>query len=275
MSDPLHLAVSPCPNDTFTYHGWITGTTPGPAVRWTAADIDVTNAATARGAYDVAKISYAALPSVLEDYRLLPCGGALGRGVGPLVLAASQRPPSSLRGARVAVPGLASTAALLLRLWEEAEVAGGLGDLVVLRYDRIGAAVLAGEVDVGLVIHESRFTYARDGLSLVADLGAWWEAGTGLPVPLGAVVARRSLDPAPLVAAVRASLDHAWAHPEDSRAMVLAHAAEPEEDVVRRHVETYVTRWTRELGDDGAGAVRALLGRAAAAGLVAGGDPLR
>ena len=159
----------------------------------TFADIDVTNGMAERGECDVLKVSYAVLPWVLDEYALLPCGGALGRGCGPLVLTRDGGKAADLTGTTIAVPSERSTAYLLFRLWAAAEVPGGVGRIVVLPFHEIMPAVRDGKVDAGLVIHEARFTYRDYGLHRLADMGEHWESTTGLPIPLGAIIARRSL----------------------------------------------------------------------------------
>src|ERR1700754_254770 len=174
----LSLAVSPCPNDTFVFHALVHGLIPGaPEVNLTFADVDVTNTAAERGEFDLVKVSYAALPWLLDDYRLLPCGGALGRGCGPLVLARNGN--SDLSGATVAVPGDRTTAYLLFRLWSAGRPPARIE---VGPFHRIMPGVADGTYDAGLVIHEARFTFPRYGLVALADLGEWWEAETGLPI---------------------------------------------------------------------------------------------
>jgi len=254
----LSLAISPCPNDTFVFSAWVHGQVPGPAVDATFADIDVCNR-TARS-YDVAKVSFAALPALLDDYALLPCGGALGHGVGPLVLGRSDS--LDLEGARIAVPGLETTAYLLLRLWRQGF------EVVVMPFEQIMPAVRDGTVDAGLVIHESRFTYPSYGLVCLQDLGSWWEDTTRLPIPLGAIVARRSLSLDALATTIRASVEHAWADPSASAAFVAAHAQEMDPSVCQQHIDLYVNEFTRDLGSAGYAAVEALLSRACSAGLV-------
>jgi 1,4-dihydroxy-6-naphthoate synthase len=268
----ISLAYSPCPNDTFVFHALAHGLVPGaPPVDVTFADVDVTNTAAERGEFDVVKVSYAALPWLLGEYELLPCGGALGRGCGPLVLTASDRDPASLAGATVAVPGDRTTAYLLFRLWS----AGFPPATVrVMPFHEIMPAVQDGDVDAGLVIHEARFTYQQYGLHSVADLGDWWERDTGLPIPLGAIIARRDLlartgvSPAAMTGYIRASVRAAWADPSASRGYVLAHAQEMDPSVADAHIALYVNEFTEDLGEDGHAAARALLSRAAAAGLV-------
>ncbi|MET9291092.1 1,4-dihydroxy-6-naphthoate synthase [Streptomyces sp. NPDC003077] len=272
MSDPLKIAYSPCPNDTFVFHAWAHGTVPdAPALDVTFADIDITNGMAERGEYDVLKVSYAVLPWVLDEYALLPCGGALGRGCGPLVLTREPGAAADLTGKRVAVPSERSTAYLLFRLWAAAEVPGGVGEVVVLPFDEIMPAVRDGKVDAGLVIHEARFTYQNYGLHCLADMGEHWEATTGLPIPLGAIIAKRSLGAdrlRELAAAARASVERAWNDPAASRAYVLEHAQEMDPAVADQHIGLYVNTFTADLGTDGYAAVRALLGRAADEGLV-------
>jgi 1,4-dihydroxy-6-naphthoate synthase len=279
----LRIAYSPCPNDTFVFDAWAHGRVPGaPALDVTFADIDITNGWAEHGGadeYDVLKVSYAVLPWVLDDYALLPCGGALGRGCGPLVLTreagtggTSQAGGSGgLAGKTVAVPSERSTAYLLFRLWAAEVVPEGVGEVVVMPFHEIMPAVRDGKVDAGLVIHEARFTYQDYGLHSLADMGEYWESTTGLPIPLGAIIAKRSLGEETLrllAESARASVRMAWDDPEASRPYVLEHAQEMDPAVADRHIGLYVNEFTADLGDDGYAAVRGLLTRAAAEGLV-------
>ena len=263
---PLRLAFSPCPNDTFVFHALVHGLVPGaPAFDVTYADVDITNTSAERGEFDLVKVSYAALPWLLDAYELLPCGGALGRGCGPLVLVRDPAAVPSLAGRTVAVPGERTTAYLLMRLWSQEQPPARVE---VMPFHEIMPAVAAGRVDAGLVIHEARFTYHRYGLRSLVDLGEWWEADTGLPIPLGAILARReAVEPGAATEWVRASVRHAWTHPDASRDYVLAHAQEMEPDVVARHIELYVNAYTENLSTEGYAAADALLRRAASAGL--------
>jgi 1,4-dihydroxy-6-naphthoate synthase len=273
----MNIAFSPCPNDTFVFHAWTHGLIPGaPELNVTYADIDITNnwAAKSEGP-EVMKISYAALPWVLSDYKLLPCGGALGRGCGPLVLtnnSEGETNPATLAGKRVAVPSERSTAYLLFRLWAARHVPGGIGEIVVMPFHEIMPAVRDGHIDAGLVIHEARFTYPSYGLSMLIDLGSWWESDTGLPIPLGAIIAKRSLDTAAIAGWIRASVDYAWTHPEASQPYIMTHAQELSPDVAKAHIDLYVNEFTADLGEDGYASITALLGRAAEEGLVPGFD---
>ncbi|MGX4691396.1 1,4-dihydroxy-6-naphthoate synthase [Streptomyces sp. JNUCC 63] len=287
-SPRLRTAYSPCPNDTFVFDALAHGRVPdAPALDVTFADIDVTNGMAERGEYDVLKVSYAVLPYVLGAYALLPCGGALGRGCGPLVLA--REPDADLRGRTVAVPSETSTAYLLFRLWAADTLgsqgggpagpsvegggrrAGGVGEIVVMPFHEIMPAVRDGKVDAGLVIHEARFTYRNYGLHKLADMGEHWEDTTGLPIPLGAIIAKRSLGEETLTRladSVRTSVRAAWDDPEASRPYVMEHAQEMDPAVADQHIGLYVNEFTADLGEDGYAAIRGLLTRAAAEGLV-------
>ncbi|AWB43549.1 1,4-dihydroxy-6-naphthoate synthase [Paenibacillus sp. CAA11] len=269
----MNIAFSPCPNDTFVFHAWVHGLIPGaPKLDVTYADIDITNnwAASGNGP-EVLKISYAALPWVLSEYALLPSGGALGRGCGPLVLTrgglSQEADPALLSGRRVAVPSERSTAYLLFRLWAAQNVPGGVGEIIVMPFNEIMPAVRDGKIDAGLVIHEARFTYPSYGLSLMTDLGNWWEGDTGSPIPLGAIIAKRSLDTQAIADWAKASVEYAWAHPEVSRDYILGHAQEMDPSVAQQHINLYVNEFTRSLGDEGYKAISTLLGRAAQEGL--------
>ncbi|WP_139491737.1 1,4-dihydroxy-6-naphthoate synthase [Brevibacillus dissolubilis] len=274
----MKIAFSPCPNDTFVFHAWVHGLIPGaPELDVMYADIDITNGLAANPTPDtpeVMKISYAALPWVLEDYALLPCGGALGRGCGPLVLTEEGlTDPAVLAGRRVAVPSERSTAYLLFRLWAAQNVPGGVGEIVVMPFHEIMPAVRDGKIDAGLVIHEARFTYQNYGLNMLTDLGNWWEGDTGLPIPLGAIIARRTLDLKAIEGWIRASVEHAWANPEMTRDYVMCHAQELAPEVAQAHIDLYVNKFTADLGEDGYAAIATLLNRAAEEGLVPKIDP--
>ncbi|SFR00474.1 1,4-dihydroxy-6-naphthoate synthase [Desulfoscipio geothermicus] len=270
----MKIAFSPCPNDTFIFHALVHRLIPGaPEFDVTYADIDITNSLAASfDGPEVVKISYAALPWVLSQYALLPCGGALGRGCGPLVLmskkAGGTNDPAVLTGRRVAVPSERSTAYLLFRLWAAQHVPGGVGEIVILPFHEIMPAVRDGKVDAGLVIHEARFTYPAYGLTLLADLGSWWEADTSLPIPLGAIIARRSLDLPAIADWIRASVKYAWTHPEASQDYVLSHAQEMSPEIVKAHINLYVNEFSENLGEVGYEAVTTLLSRASQEGLV-------
>lgn len=267
---PLTLGISPCPNDTFVFHALAHGLVDGaPDVAVAFADIDVLNSLAESAALDVVKVSYGAVPWLLDDYVLLESGGAVGRGCGPLLLTADGRSIAGLSGARIAVPGRRTTAYLLLRLWA-AELSVDFAAVDTLPFDQIMPAVRDGSYDAGLVIHESRFTYPAYSLHQAVDLGAWWEASTGLPIPLGAILARRSLGAqhiGDLDASIGRSVDAAWANPAASREWVMAHSQEMQPAVADAHIALYVNEFTRGLGTAGRAAAQSMLDRAATAGL--------
>ena len=246
---PLNFAFSSCPNDTFAFHALVHGLVPGPRVVSHIDDVEALNARAERGDAEVTKISIAAYARIRDRYALLRAGGAAGFGVGPIVVA---RTPRTV-GGRVAIPGKRTTAALLLQL---------LGDFetVPMRFDQIEQAVLRGEVDCGVLIHEGRFTYQGKGLALLADLGAVWEERMELPLPLAAIAIRRDLAPlrgAECDTAIRSSVEHAFAHPDASRNYVAAHAQEMDATVITQHIRLYVNDYTLALDER---AVQALLG---------------
>jgi 1,4-dihydroxy-6-naphthoate synthase len=226
-------------------------------------DIEELNRRSAGAELELSKLSFGAAEAAGDRYRLLRSGAALGRGVGPLVVAREVASLEEAAAGRIAVPGRETTAFLLLRL-----AAPALGDVAELRYDEILDAVVAGKVDTGLIIHESRFTYADYGLVSVADLGEWWEGETGLPVPLAGIFARSDLEPevvAAAEAAIRASVEYAFANPEASRDYVRSLSQEMSDEVCAAHIALYVNEHSVEIGDEGLAAIDRLLGRAAAA----------
>ena len=264
----MKLGYSLCPNDTFIFYALTHGRVPAPApIEEVLEDVETLNRWALEGRLELTKISYAAYGRVRDRYVALRAGGALGRGVGPLVVA---RSPRELAGARIAHPGRHTTAFLLLSMLLE----GVPFEPVEMRYDRIMPAVAAGEADAGLIIHESRFTYPEHGLVRLADLGEWWEGETGLPLPLGAILARRDLGERlikDINAAVRASLEYAYAHPQEPLGYVRRYADELSDEVARAHIETYVNDFSLDVGGEGEAAVRELFARAEALGLLAAG----
>jgi len=264
----LSLGFSPCPNDTFIFDALVHGrvSCAGLGFEQRLEDVETLNRMALTGALDVSKVSYHLLGHILKDYLLLRSGGALGRGCGPLLVAREPIDPGRLAGRRIALPGRYTTAALLLRLFDPA-----LADFVYLPFDKIMAAVADGSVAAGVIIHESRFTFASHGLRQVLDLGQWWEQETGHPIPLGGIAARRSLGRETLLALERGialSVEHAFEHPAEARPYIRAHSQEMSDEVCDAHIGLYVNDFSRGLGCEGESAVRLLLGRAAAAGII-------
>jgi 1,4-dihydroxy-6-naphthoate synthase len=260
----LTFGFTPCPNDAFAFHALVHGLLPAPfEVEPVLLDIEELNRRAAGAELQLTKLSFGAAAAAGDRYRLLRSGAALGRGVGPLLVAREAGSLADAAAGRIAIPGRETTAFLLLRL-----TAPALGDVVELRYDRILDAVAAGEVDAGLIIHESRFTYGKLGLVSVADLGEWWEGETGLPVPLAGIFARSDLEPGVVgeaEAALRASVEYAFGHPEASRDYVRSLSHEMSDEVCAAHIALYVNEHSADVGDEGLAAIDRLLGRATAA----------
>ncbi|MBL8960623.1 MAG: 1,4-dihydroxy-6-naphthoate synthase [Gemmatimonadetes bacterium] len=254
----LTFGYSPCPNDTFAFHALAHGLVETSfRVRPVLLDIEELNRRAHDGAFDLTKLSVGAFAAVGARYRLLSSGAALGHGVGPLVVARTARPLGEAVAGRLAIPGQETTAYRLLRL-----ASAPTGEVLEMRYDRILGAVERGEVDAGLIIHESRFTYAAHGLVKVADLGEWWERETSLPVPLAGICARADLPDAIAAEAeraIRASVQHAFDHPEASRDYVRAHAQEMSDAVCDQHIALYVNRHSLDIGDEGRRAIERLV----------------
>jgi 1,4-dihydroxy-6-naphthoate synthase len=259
----LTLGLSPCPNDTFIFDALANGALDlgGLELEVFHEDVQTLNEWALAGRLDATKLSYGVLPRVTGEYGLLEAGGALGRGVGPLLVT---RPgpdggPLPFDPARhaVAIPGEQTTAHLLFSL-----AYPGAARKQFTIFSGIEAAVAAGRVDAGVIIHESRFTYAAHGLAKVVDLGDLWERRTGAPIPLGGIVVRRSLGPAVasrLEGAIRESLRRSWARWPVLSEYVRGHAQALDEAVMRQHVELYVNEFTEALGAGGRAAVATLL----------------
>jgi 1,4-dihydroxy-6-naphthoate synthase len=260
----LEFGYSPCPNDTFMFWAWAHRRLASEIELWPhLADIQELNrlALDSGGHLPLTKVSASTYlqPQVRERYRLLNVGGALGRGCGPLIVTRKTwgegQPPSGLR---LAVPGLDTTACRLART----ALAKGVGEWVELRYDEIMPAVLDGRVDAGVIIHESRFTYRGLGLHLACDLGVWWEERTGLPLPLGVMLASRNLSEARVEQvenALRTSIEKAWSvfrAPADPESQALwrylrEHAIELDDTTIASHIELYVNDFSLQLGAEG------------------------
>lgn len=268
----LTLGYSTCPNDTFIFGPLATGalTAPGLEFDITLADVEELNrwAAQGRGGDfpDVCKVSVAAAAGLMDRYWLLRAGGAMGWGVGPLLVSLPGRTLEDLDSARVAVPGPGTTADLLLGLFMRES--GRAYVPVQMVFDEVMGSVKAGEAEAGVVIHEGRFTYANRGLHRLADLGGWWEESRGLPIPLGAIAMRRDLGPEAALAVNRAIRESLLAARRDEAGVwpyVMRHAQEMADNVALRHIRTFVTRYSLDVGDDGERAVGELLGAARAA----------
>ena len=265
----MQIGFSPCPNDTFIFDALVNQKltdveTPDVVL----ADVDALNRKALSGELDVTKLSFGVLATVSEHYQVLDAGSALGFGCGPLLISRNPLPadPSLINSLKIAIPGKSTTANLLLTMaFPDAQ------HKEVYLFSEIEEAVLSGKVDAGLIIHENRFTYQQKGLHKIIDLGEFWEKRTGLPIPLGCIAVKRSLPEASKQAigkAIRQSVEHAFAFPEETMPYVSAHAQEMEPDVMKQHIALYVNAYSVSLGEFGRAAIERLITEGQQAGLL-------
>lgn len=265
----LTLGYSPCPNDTFIFYALVHGRIDTDVLifKEVLADVETLNQMARQARLDITKVSFHAFAHLRGSYCLLRSGGALGKGCGPLVVAREEYDMKDLRGKTIAIPGDLTTAFLLLRVFDPA-----LKDRVrVMPFHRVIDAVKRGDADAGLIIHESRFTYRREGLRQVIDLGEWWEKETSLPIPLGCIIARRELG-RDLVqktdALIRASLSYAFNNRDETKTYIRSHAQELDDSVIDQHIQLYVNAYSLDIGEDGTRAAQELFRRASEQGIV-------
>jgi 1,4-dihydroxy-6-naphthoate synthase len=259
------LGYSPCPNDCFIFYA-LAHNKIASGIDWDISleDVEALNQLAKQNILDVSKISYHAYTHLMNDYVMLPAGGALGKGVGPLIVTKERL--ETLSNKRVAIPGGLTTANLLLKLSQPDDI-----NIVTLRYDQIMPAVTKGKVDAGLIIHESRFTYPDYGLQKFLDVGEWWESTTGHLLPLGGIIARRSLGENTLQrinTAIRESLEYAYAHPNETKSYVAQYAQEMSEEVRQKHIDLYVNEYSLDVGVAGKAAVHELFRRSEERGFI-------
>ena len=266
----LTLAYSPCPNDCFMFDAMVHGRidTEGLDFDVRLLDIDALNTAAFAGEFDATKLSFHAYAYCADRYVLLDAGSALGNNCGPLLISKRDIPRAEVAagGVRIAIPGRFTTANFLCGLaFPQAQ------DKTPMIFSDIEPAVLAGRFDAGVIIHENRFTYEAKGLKKIIDLGEFWEAETGAPIPLGGIVVRRGLGDdvkQVLNRVMRRSVEYAFAHRAASLPYVRAHAQEMSEEVMYKHIDLYVNEYSVELGSEGRRAIELMFGRANALGLI-------
>jgi 1,4-dihydroxy-6-naphthoate synthase len=264
----LTLGFSPCPNDTFIFDAMVNSkvNTRGLSFDYVMEDVETLNEWALAGKLDVTKLSYSTYLHTAQSYALLHSGSALGKGVGPLLVAREQLSLANASGYTIAIPGIHTTANLLLSLaLPEAT------QKTAMLFSDIEQSVLDGKYDAGLIIHESRFTYAQKGLLKLIDLGDWWENEMHAAIPLGGIVAKRSLGSdviATIDAVIKDSIAYAWANYPTLPAFVTTNAQEMEEDVMRQHINLYVNDYTTDLGADGRNAIQTMFRKAQQAGII-------
>jgi len=266
----LSLAFSPCPNDCFIFDAIVNRRIDLEGLQFVEqlADVEALNHGAFAGGIDITKLSYHAYAYCVDRYVLLDAGSALGRGCGPLLISKRVVPQQEVAAGalRIAIPGRFTTANFLLGLAFPAA-----NDRTEILFSEIEGAVLDGKFDAGLIIHENRFTYESKGLRKIVDLGEFWEHETGCPIPLGGIVAKRSLGPDVIKRVnrvLRRSVEYAFAHRQASLPYVRFHAQEMSEEVMYRHIDLYVNEYSVDLGIEGRRAVTALFERAMAQGTV-------
>ncbi len=259
------LGFSPCPNDTFIFDALVNHKIDTEGLEFTAMleDVQTLNEWAKEGKLDISKISYGVLPLVLNEYIVLNSGGALGKGVGPLLITNKstinqlQTTDSRLQTASIAIPGINTTAHMLFSLaYPEAK------NKQFMVFHEIEDAVLSGKVDAGVIIHENRFTYQDKGLVKIMDLGTHWEETVKVPIPLGGIVMKRSFDPSlqqKVNALIRKSMGYAFTNYPQLADYVCQHSQEMSEAVMRQHIDLYVNNYSVDLGEEGKQAVLKLL----------------
>ncbi|MBF0286818.1 MAG: 1,4-dihydroxy-6-naphthoate synthase [SAR324 cluster bacterium] len=263
----LCFGYSPCPNDTFVFYALahqLIDTAPF-EFEIQHHDIATLNHLAFDRMLDLTKISLFTYGHIRQSYALLPVGAALGKGYGPLVLTSNtaDRDPAKWK---IGLPGRYTTAHLLAHLWNPE-----MRDPVFLPFHRIITELAAGRLDAGIVIHESRFTYEKQGLVLHTDLGCWWQEMTQLPLPLGGICVSRTFSVEirhHLGALIKDSLEYAYDHPQESLDYIKQHAQENDEIALRQHIDLYVNEYTKNLGEEGIEAVEFLLRKAQKLGLI-------
>ncbi len=256
----LSLGFSPCPNDTFIFDALVNKKIDTGALTFDAVleDVQTLNKWAIDGRLDASKISYGVLPLVMRQYRLLNAGGALGKGVGPLLISKNAIPAAeNINDKTIAIPGENTTAHMLFSLAYPAAK-----NKKFMVFSAIEDAVLNGQADLGVIIHENRFTYQQRGLAKIADLGYYWEQQTQNPIPLGGIVIKRNIDAAiqkKVDALIRQSVEYAFSHYPALADYVKLHSQEMEAQVMRQHIDLYVNNYSIDLGAEGKKAVARLL----------------
>ncbi len=265
----LSLGYSPCPNDTFIFYALVHGKikTEDLNFKEILLDVETLNQMAVKGELDITKVSYNAFGNLRDDYCLLRSGGALGRGCGPLVVASKECEMKDLKGKTIAIPGELTTAYLLLQLYEP----DFRSNVKVMPFHEIMGAVKEGKVDAGLIIHEGRFTYPSYGLKKIIDLGEWWKKETGLPIPLGCIIAKRSLGIDVISKVERLIMEsvlYAISRRDEPVKYIKEHSQELDDSVIAEHINLYVNDYSIDIGDEGIRAVRKLLDMAEEKGII-------
>ncbi len=264
----LTLGFSTCPNDTFIFDAMIHQKidTEGLTFDVIMADVEELNRSAIESTIDITKISYHAYAHISKNYKLLTSGSALGRGNGPLLISKHKIYPNEVAGLKVAIPGVNTTANLLFSIFYPNNK-----DKKEYLFSDIEDAILSGEVDAGVIIHENRFTYQKKGLNKIVDLGQSWETKTNSPIPLGGIVIRREICSEvqqKVNRVLKRSVQFAFDNPNSGYSFIKKYAQEMDDEVMRNHIELYVNNFTFELGEEGKRAIKTLYEEAAKNGVI-------
>ncbi|THB77934.1 MAG: 1,4-dihydroxy-6-naphthoate synthase [Desulfobacteraceae bacterium] len=268
----IRLAYSSCPNDTFIFKAIAKKMIDlgGIDFEITIDDVETLNQKARQGAYDVTKLSVAAFGRLSDTYSMLQTGAALGNGCGPLIISLPGSALADTPFPSVAVPGLGTTANHLFRFFMADRFPGHHPAVTPMTFERVMPAVLEGNAEFGVIIHEGRFVYQNFGLEMIADLGEWWENTTGMPIPLGCIAVKKDMDPGlarTIQSLIRESIDHALENPGAGDEYIRQYAQEMAQDVIRQHIELYVNHFSRDLGEQGRQAIVHFFERARQSGI--------
>lgn len=264
----LTFAFSPCPNDTFMFEPIVNNRidTMGIEFEIVLDEVEQLNLAAQESKYDISKLSFNAFTKLTNYYQLLHSGSALGRNCGPLIISMEDHVPSDLKEITIAIPGEHTTANLLLDI-----AVPNVKEKKVIVFSEIEEAVHQGKVDAGLIIHESRFTYAQKGLKKIIDLGEYWESEYGLPIPLGGIAIKKDL-PEDIKSKVNKvlfdSIQYAFKHPDSGKDYIKCHAQEMDEEVMYQHINLYVNEYSQDLGKEGKASIDFLFEKLLAMGRI-------
>lgn len=264
----LTIGFSPCPNDTFIFDAMVNGKidTRGILFDYVLEDVETLNKWALEEKLDITKLSYSTFLHTVDKYALLNSGSALGKGVGPLLVSKLPVELSEVSKMKIAIPGFNTTANMLLSM-----AMPDATNKVEYIFSDIEDAVLKGEADAGLIIHENRFTYQSKGLIKLIDLGDWWEQEAQAAIPLGGIVARRGLQPdviATVDEIIKKSVLYSWKYYPQLAPFVIRHSQEMDEQIMRQHIELYVNEYSTTLGSSGIYAIETLFDKAMGTGII-------
>ena len=260
MKKEITIAISPCPNDTFIFGAMLNGYIKSDLdIEYYLYDVEQLNQLAIKKAIDVIKVSVAVYPYVKDNYKILRCGGAIGRGFGPILVSKKDFSQKDIKNLRLGIPGKHTTAYLLFKN----AYPDFRGKVIDIRYDNIVPSLLKEEIDIGILIHETRFTYKDYGLKLIQDLGKWWEDTTNYPIPLGCILAKRELGNTmhnTIENLIKKSIDFAERNMDKIWNFIKDNAQEMDREIILKHINTFVNEFSKDMTDEGYNAIEKLVG---------------